>query len=689
MGWIDKAFTSHANTNANIQPFAGLGDYIAMKSLTLAESKRVHAHIIITRFEPGSFMWNRIIDMYAKSSSLTDARQMFDKMPERERDGGSWNAIIAGYARHGCGKEALKLFLQMQSRGVKPNDTTLFNAINVCAGMSALEQAKQLHGHIITGGYASNALLACTLIDIYARCATVKDARQVFEQMPERNADTWDTMIARYARLRHCEEALNLFMQMQQASVKPSKFTYANALSACAHLTALEWGMQIHAHIIQTGFQSNVIVGSGLVDMYSKCGSIEEGFQVFDGMPERDVVAWTAMVAGYVKCGRLDDARHVFDKMPERNIVSWNAMVAGYAQSSRGREAIEIFRQMLPVYNNLDHITFGSILSACASVMDLELGRQIHAYVFRTGFESNVFIGNAILDMYCKCGSLEKARQWFFKMVKRDKVSWNAMISGYSQHGQDMKALEMFSQMQLEGMKPTHFTYSSILSACASLEALEYGKQVHACIMNVGLESNVFIGSALVDMYSKCDNVNFARRVFDEMVEQDVVLWNAIIAGCALNGSSEEALELFEHMLQAGKRPDYITFIAVLNGCIKEGLVHAGCRYFESMDRDHYITPRVEHYACMINLLGSTGHMDEVEKFIDNMPFEPNAIMWKSLLNACRIHGNIELAKRAAGCLLELEPENHDTYVMLANVYTFVGRLNEAAEVIKMMNQRT
>jgi len=659
-----------------------------MKSLTLAESKRVHAHIIITRFEPCIFTWNRIINMYAKSPSLADARQMFDKMPERERDGGSWNAMIAGYARHGCGKEALKLFRQMQSRGVKPTDSTLFNAINVCAGMSALEQAKQLHGHIITGGYSSNAFLACSLIDIYARFSTVRDARQVFDEMPERNADTWDTMIARYARLRHCEEALKLFIQMQLESMKPSKFTYANALSACAHLTALEQGMQFHAHLIQTGFESNVIVGSGLVDMYSKCGSIEEGCQVFDGMPERDVVAWTAMVAGYVKCGRVDNARHVFDKMPERNIVSWNAMVAGYAQSSRGSEAIEIFRQMLPVQNNLDQVTFGSILSACASVMDLELGRQIHAYVFRTGFESNVFIGNAILDMYCKCGSLEIARQWFCKMVKRDKVSWNAMISGYTQHGQDMKSLEMFSQMQLAGMKPTQFTYSSILSACASLTALEYGKQVHACIMNVGLESNVFIGSALVDMYSKCGSVSFARQVFDEMAEQDVVLWNAIIAGYAHNGSSKEPLELFENMLQAGMRPDYITFIAVLNGCINEGLVQAGYRYFESMDRDHYITPRVEHYACMINLLGSAGHMDEVKEFINNMPFEPNAIMWKSLLNACRIHGNIELAKRAAEYLLDLEPENSDTYLMLANVYSSAGRLHEAAEVIKMMNQR-
>jgi pentatricopeptide repeat protein len=172
------------------------------------------------------------------------------------------------------------------------------------------------------------------------------------------------------------------------------------------------------------------------------------------------------------------------------------------------------------------------------------------------------------------------------------------------------------------------------------------------------------------------------------MAEQDVVLWNAIIAGYAHNGSSKEPLELFENMLQAGMRPDYITFIAVLNGCINEGLVQAGYRYFESMDRDHYITPRVEHYACMINLLGSAGHMDEVKEFINNMPFEPNAIMWKSLLNACRIHGNIELAKRAAECLLDLEPENSDTYLMLANVYSSAGRLHEAAEVIKMMNQR-
>eukprot|EP01018_Ginkgo_biloba_P018926 Gb_05127 [translate_table: standard] len=659
-----------------------LRDCISLKRLE--EGKRVHTHIIITGFQPWSFTWNRLIDMYAKCGNVADARRMFDRMPEQ--DGGSWNAMISGYARHGHGEEALKLFWQMQSLGLKPNEFTIASVLGACSSQLALEQAKQVHAHIINTGYVSNVFLGSALVDIYAKCGNLEDARNVFDEMPERNDVSWNVMIARYARLGHFQEALKLFSQMQQEGMKAAKFTFANVLTVCACLSALLHGKQLHAHIVRTGFESNVIVGSALVDMYAKCGNIEDARHIFNALPERDVVSWTAMVGGYIKCGRVDDARHVFDEMPERNIVSWNAMITGYVQNSRGEEALDLFGQMQRTHKQLDQVTLGSTLNACATVMDLELGKQVHAYAVRIGFDLNVFVGNAILDMYCKCGSIENAREWFLQMVERDRVSWNAMISGYARHGQDEQALHMFRQMQLAGMVPTQFTFSSVLSACANLAILEYGKQVHACTVRFRLDSNVFVESALVDMYAKCGSLRYARQVFDKMVERDVVAWNAIIAGYANNSSSKEALELFENMVQAGSKPDHITFIAILNACTNGGLVNAGRFYFDSMSRDYYITPRVEHYACMIDLLGHMGCMDEVDDFINNMPFEPNSIMWKSLLDACRIHGNIELGKRAVESLLELEPENTAPYVILSKIYTAAGRLDDAADLRKTVN---
>jgi len=272
-------------------------------------------------------------------------------------------------------------------------------------------------------------------------------------------------------------------------------------------------------------------------------------------------------------------------------------------------------------------------------------------------------------------------------MSERNVVSWNALIAGYTQNNNGEDALKLYSQMQGIGMKPSAFTFSSILSACASLAVMEQGKWVHAHIIKTGCKLDVFVGNALVDMYGKCGCIEDARQVFDRLPRRDVVSWNAMITVCAQHGHGKEAVRLFENMQLAGLNPNRITILCVLSACSHAGLVNEGRFYFDSMNSKHGITPTADHYACIVDILGRAGHINEAEDLINRMPIEPTAGIWGALLGACRVHGNMDVGKRAAECLFELEPHDAGPRVLLSNIYAAAGRWDDAAKVRKMMKE--
>jgi len=422
-----------------------------------------------------------------------------------------------------------------------------------------------------------------------------------------------------------------------------------------------------------------------LIDMYVRRRNLANAREVFDKMPKRDVSSWNTMIAGYVKCMRLEDARQLFDEMPERDSVSWSGMIAGYTRFGNGMEALGLFSRMRCAGMKPDEFTFGSALSVCARLLIMEQGKQIHGLVVKGAFQSDVVVGSALVDMYAKGGSIDDAQQVFDEMPDRNSVSWNAMVAGYGRNMRGEEALNLFCKMQGEGVKLDGFSFASMLNACASLSVLEQGKHVHAHVVKTGFESNVFVGSALVNMYAKCGSIEDARQVFDKMCERDLVLWTAVITGYAQNGHGKDAIQLFEEMLRTGIRADHVTFTGVLSACSHAGLVVEGCRYFNSMIQDHCITPIPDHYACMIDLLGRAGRLMEAVSFINNMPFEPDAIVWGALLNACRIYDNMELGEHAAERLSRLQPQNPASYVLLSNIYSASGRWDDAANMIKMM----
>jgi pentatricopeptide repeat protein len=290
--------------------------------------------------------------------------------------------------------------------------------------------------------------------------------------------------------------------------------------------------------------------------------------------------------------------------------------------------------------------------------------------------------------MYAKCGNVNIAHKLFERMPKQDVVSWTAIIAAYSQNGHPHEALAFFNEMQVQGIKPNSITIVSVLPACAHLLALEQGKQIHGYAIRSGFESDVVVGTGLVNMYAKCGNVNIAHKLFERMPEQDVVSWNAMILAYGIHGHGEDALALFSQMQQTGTKPDHITFTAILTACSHAGLVDQGWQYFECMKSDYGLAPKLEHYACLVDLLGRAGHLDEAHDIIKKMPLEPNANVWGALLGACRIHCNIELGEQAAKHLFELEPNNAGYYVLLSNIYAEARRWEDVVKLRTMMKER-
>eukprot|EP01018_Ginkgo_biloba_P019951 Gb_11581 [translate_table: standard] len=619
---------------------------------SLSEGMAVHLHMIKTGFETDVFVENHLVNMYAKCGCVEYARNVFDEMSKRNLV--SWNAMIGGYVQNDDGEEALKLFSQMQPAGMKPDHYSFSTVLTACANVPSVERGREIHAHVIKTGFESHAFVGSALVDMYAKCGTTDDARNVFDKMSFKSLVSWTAMVSGYAQAGQSENSLNCFRQMQRAAIKPNNFAFTSALAACATLESEEQGKQLHAYIIKLRFSSNVFVVNALITMYSKCGNLE-------------------------------DAQELFEKMPEQNVVSWTTIITACAQNEQSEQALHFLSEMQRSGIKPSLYTLASVLKACASLAYLMHGKEVHAYIIKNGIGLADCVGGALVDMYAKCKSTKDAVMVFSKVPEGNMVAWTAMIAGYSQCGKGEKALKLFCQMLHAGIKPDQFIFASVLSACANEAVLEWGKQVHAFIVITGYEGYSPVGNAIVTMYAKCGNIDDACKGFGKMPERNTVSWTAMIAGYAQHGFGKEALECFEEMQLARVKPNDITFIGVLSACSHVGLVHEGYWYFESMSQEYGIVPVAEHYACMVDLLARAGQLDEAEDFINKMPIRPDSLVWRTLLSACRVHGNLEIGKRAAERILELEPHDTATYVLLSNMYAAAGRWDDRAKTRKLM----
>ncbi|XP_034918697.1 putative pentatricopeptide repeat-containing protein At3g13770, mitochondrial [Populus alba] len=434
---------------------------------------------------------------------------------------------------------------------------------------------------------------------------------------------------------------------------------YNMLLNECVNKRAVREGQRVHAHMIKTCYLPPVYLSTRLIILYTKCE-------------------------------RLGCARHVFDEMRERNVVSWTAMISGYSQRGFASEALHLFVQMLRSDAEPNEYTFATVLSSCTGVSGFELGRQIHSLIFKRNYENHIFVGSSLLDMYAKAGRIHEARGVFECLPERDVVSCTAIISGYAQLGLDEEALELFCRLQREGMSSNYVTYASLLTALSGLAALDHGKQVHSHVLRCELPFYVVLQNSLIDMYSKCGNLNYARKIFNNMPVRTVISWNAMLVGYSKHGKGVEVVKLFKLMREENKvKPDSVTFLAVLSGCSHGGLEDKGLDMFdEMMNGGDGIEAGIEHYGCVIDLLGRAGRVEEAFALIKKMPFEPTAAIWGSLLGACRVHSNTNIGEFVGCRLLEIEPENAGNYVILSNLYASAGRWEDVRNVRELMMEK-
>ena len=583
------------------------------------EGKQIHAQIAkLEMIRDNIVIGNSLVDMYAKCGLLANAQEAFDDLCIQ--DVVSWTSLISGYAKYESGESALECFERMKLKGVSPNAVTYVCSLTACGRVGETLKGEEIHAETVKKGVLYKEIaVGNALVDMYGNCGLLMKAQEVFDVLPLRDVITWNALMSGYARHEYGKEALKCFSHMQLEGVAPDVSTLVCGLKACATIGDIDKGREIHMEISRRGcLEKNVVVGSALVDMYSKCGYLRR-------------------------------AREVLDNLLVRDVISWNALISGYVKYECGKEAIACFEQMQDENISPDAVTFVCTLKACGSLGAIKEGREIHVEISKQGLlERDGVIGSALVDMYAKCGLLQHAQEVFDKLIVHDTVSWTALIAGYANNGHGKEALNCFNQMQSNGLCPNVVTYVCGLKACGSIGAIEKGQEIHAEVDREGLlESDVSIGNALADMYMKCGLLVKAQDVFDMLPSRDVNSWNALIAGYAKFKHGVEALRCFEHMQLEGVMPDSGTFVGVLVACCHGGLVEKGQTYLEIMTEDYGISPTTEHHICMVSLLARAGHLDMALKMAAKMQSYSPPLIWDAMLTGCEKWGNMEVGRFA------------------------------------------
>ncbi|XP_015579359.2 putative pentatricopeptide repeat-containing protein At3g08820 [Ricinus communis] len=538
---------------------------------------------------------------------------------------------------------------------------SLINALNLknrlLQSFNSLKQLKHVHAALLRLGFDQGSYLWSMIIRSSFDFNDTTYTRLIFNQIKEPDVVLYNTMIRGLVSSDCFTESIEFYYSMRKKGFLPNNFTFPFVIKACARLLDFQLGIMMHSLVVKLGFDCNLFVNTSLVSLYAKCGSI-------------------------------DDALKMLDLIPESNIVSWTAIISGYIGVGKYREAIDLFRRMLETGLRPDSFTIVQVLSACIQIGDLANGEWIDRYITENVMARNVFVTTSLVDLYAKHGNMEKARCLFDGMAERDIVSWSAMIQGYASNGLPKDALDLFFKMLNAGLKPDHYAMVGFLCACARLGALELGDWGSNLMDRTEFFTNHVLGTALIDMYAKCGSMAKAWEVFKGIKGKDRAVWNAAISGLAMNGHEKAAFGLFGQMERFGIQPDGNTFVGLLCGCTHAGLVDEGRKYFHSMGRVYPFTPTIEHYGCMVDLLGRAGLLDEAHKLIKSMPMEANGIVWGALLGGCRLHRDTQLAEHVLKQLVALELWNSGNYILLSNIYSAGLKWDDAAQIRSIMKER-
>lgn len=618
---------------------------------------QIHAGLIKKGSDLDVHLKCALMNFYGRCLDVESANQVFMETVEKEEL--AWNEVIMLNLRNGRWEKAMELFREMQFSFAKANSSTIAKMLQGCSKVGALEEGKQIHGYVLKFTLESDFSVCNSLINLYSRNNRLELARIVFYLMEDHNLSSWNSLISSYAARGYLNEAWGLLEEMESSHIKPDIITWNCLLSGHALNGSHKAVLTILRRMQVVGFRPNSSSMTSVLQAVIELGVLNfgreiHGYVIRNGL-DYDVYVVTSLLDMYVKHDCLGKAQAVFNNMNNRNIVAWNTLVSGY--SFKG-----LFEDARNLINGME----------------------------KEGLMPDLVTWNGLISGYSMWGRSNEALALIHQMknsgMSPNVVSWTALISGSSQNGNYRESLEFFSQMQQEGTRPNSVTISSVLRNCGGLSLLQKGKEIHCFILRNGFIEDVFVATALVDMYSKSGNLKAAYEVFKRIENRTLASWNCLMMGFAIYGLGKEVVSLFEKMLGAGILPDAITFTAVLSGCKNSGLVEEGWKYFDSMSSDYSIVATIEHYSCMVDLLGRAGYLDEAWDVIQSMPLKPDATIWGALLGSCRIHKNVQLAEIAAKELFELEPYNTANYVLMMNLYAMSDRWGEVERIKDLMN---
>ncbi|KAL4195508.1 hypothetical protein AMTRI_Chr05g73660 [Amborella trichopoda] len=638
----------------------------------LIQGKQIHGLLIKTGFCGYVYVGTSLITFYSKCRDPGSLMEIFNGITQCNL--ASWNALLSGFASNFWISEARWVFDHMPLK---------------------------------------NVVSWTSMINGYVEMKKINEAYRLFRSMAERNSVTWAVMISGFVNDGQYERGLTLFVDMMACikDFRAIKRMVISAFNACAGIKFVNLGMAIHGFILKIGLDFDEILQSSIITFYAKCMPIEEARVEFEKMQVQSIGSWNAIISGYVNNNRIEEAWELFNDMPEPDSISWDILINGYAKKGLMEKAIFLFERMPePTVITWTSLISGMIENKCIDDAKRFFERMperdtvsftvmINGLVregkieeaedfFKRMPEKNAIAYNVMIDGFARHGRLVEARKLFEEVKEPDILSWASMIGGYMNLGHYECALELYNRMIFTGLCPNESILTSILTACASLALLKFGHEVHVLSIKIGLQSYSIVANSLINMYSKCGDIVTAESIFNKMENRDLVTWNALISGYSVNGNAPKAIVAFEKLVSMEIKPDSVTFLSLLLACSHAGLAKQSWNYFSIMSSIYGIKPEKSHYGCMVDLLSRLGLVVEAEKLVSSMPFEPDSVIWTSLLNGCKAKPNFDIAQRAANKLIKANSRDPSPYLQLISIHGSERRWVHAENVSDNMEKK-
>lgn len=566
--------------------------------------------------------------------------------------------MIQASTSNGFFSESLNLYSSMFKSNKHGDNFTFPFIAKSCARLNSIADGKKIHAHTILLGFQYDPYVQTSLLDMYAKCSCLVDARRLFDEMPDRTLVSWNSMISAYTQELQVVKSFELFNEMRKVGIGPNSSTLVSLVSGCSGSPlALRYGLSVRCHGIKAGLDSELRLLNSVMGMYVRLGMVDAASSLFDSMEQRSMVTWTTIMSGYLRNG---DCLKVFD----------------------------LFNRMQREQVELDSVVFVSLVSSCALLGSLRLACSVHALLVKSAFDCAAMVAASLVNLYAKCGDLLLARKVFASTDDKNVSLWTSMISAYVQCGKSIEALDLSRRLLNLPVKPNEVTIVTILSACAEFGSITLGERVEEYAKENGLESDLRVQTSLIHMYSKCGCIERAKEIFDRVPAKDLAAWSAMINGYACHGRGEEALALFKDMEKdESVKPDSIVFAALLSACSHAGLVAEGLKCFESMKNDYGVEPNVEHYSCVVDLLSRAGHFDSAQSVIGHLPVDARRWVLNPLLSASRAHDNARVCEFASE-IVKSEAETAGNYVLMANMHASLGNWKEVTRYRRLMDMR-